>query len=525
MRLFQYRFPAFGGIHLLLCVPLGVAAAVLSRFALLLPDMYAGFIARQGPDLRDVFMKEGMETLALTLAIACGLSVLLFLAGATLGLTKKPARLAFLRRCYIGAYVLFALYVFAVFHFTGVIFNNELKVDGLPANAVSIFFMRWNLIWPAALAAAAFAALHVLSWRRMALNVYENEYEDAPAPGDRLVENIRTFGPDPMFRKSVVLSVAGHLMVLVMIPILVRMAGCVDPYLVPEGDGAEIVVNMVKIVKPKKQVKKKYVLNYQADILFHIPDLDESRLLEEVEEDTKLYYTADPASVHKKQRGKGSGWPGGMKNAVVRFIRIQYDGDDWDDGMDAVDRADLNFLDEFSRVTGFKTSKNNESYPIFRLDDFPKGYAPPFVYMTGAGKINIPPRDIEILRRYLVDGGMLFADCASPQFDRNFRAFISVLFPGEPLLVVADDDPIYQYPFVFANGAPPLWHHGGSKALGIKRGNRWLVYYHPGDLNDAWKTGHSGLNPALAKRSMQVGINVIYHAFTHYLEMTRKFRK
>ena len=49
--------------------------------------------------------------------------------------------------------------------------------------------------------------------------------------------------------------------------------------------------------------------------------------------------------------------------------------------------------------------------------------------------------------------------------------------------------------------------------------------YHPGDMNDAWKIGHSGVSPTLAKAPMNLGINIIYHAFTHYLELTRKYRK
>jgi len=91
--------------------------------------------------------------------------------------------------------------------------------------------------------------------------------------------------------------------------------------------------------------------------------------------------------------------------------------------------------------------------------------------------------------------------------------------------VIPDDDPIFQYPYSFPNGAPPLWHHGGWRALGIKRGTRWAVFYHPGDINDAWKTGHSGVSPSIAKNSMNLGINIVYHAFTHYLELTRKYRK
>jgi hypothetical protein len=80
-------------------------------------------------------------------------------------------------------------------------------------------------------------------------------------------------------------------------------------------------------------------------------------------------------------------------------------------------------------------------------------------------------------------------------------------------------------PYVFPNGAPPLWHHGGNRALGAKHKNRWVVFYHPGDINDAWKTGHSGMDPQLANGAIEIGVNVVYYSFTHYLEMTRKYRK
>jgi hypothetical protein len=102
---------------------------------------------------------------------------------------------------------------------------------------------------------------------------------------------------------------------------------------------------------------------------------------------------------------------------------------------------------------------------------------------------------------------------------------MKAVFPDRQLVTIADDDPIFQTPFVFANGAPPLWHHGGNKALGVKHQKRWAVFYHPGDVNDAWKTGYSGMGRALAEQSYNLGVNVVYHAFTNYLDMTRKYRK
>jgi hypothetical protein len=73
-------------------------------------------------------------------------------------------------------------------------------------------------------------------------------------------------------------------------------------------------------------------------------------------------------------------------------------------------------------------------------------------------------------------------------------------------------------PFLFPNGAPPLWHHSGMRAMGLKYNGRWVVFYHQGDLNDAWQTGHSGAAPHLADQAYKLGINIINYSFNQYYE-------
>ena len=333
-------------------------------------------------------------------------------------------------------------------------------------------------------------------------------------------------GNDPLYRRSLCSSAALHLLVIVLIPLLLRLGGCVNRYRIP-GGGAKMVVQKVKIVEREK-IRKRYILRPDSAIIFQAPDLDDSKVFKEVVEQTKLTYVADPNAAHGKAgagQGGPAGFPNGFRDGVVRFIRLEYGGQNWDDGMDSLSRADMNFLDKFKAYTGIRTAKHSESHPIRLLKKYPKGEAPPFVYMTGSGEIHIPGADIGILRQYLLDGGMLFADCGSPAWDWHFRGFMAVLFPGNGLRVVSDDDPIFQTPFVFPNGAPPLWHHGGNSSMGIKHQGRWVVFYHPGDVNDAWKTGHSGLSADLATRAHELGINILYYAVVHYLEATRQYRE
>ena len=529
MRFARKRALFEHGIPALLSAPLAIMAAAALKCAIELPMRYQLFLAEQGPKLNNLFAREGVANLVATSQAVCWAATLLLAAGSILGLFRKRWSLSALRLSYAIAYGAAFFAVFAVWNITGLIFANEIKLNGAALTAPALFYLRWDALWPVLFSLCAVAALHVFSFRRAVVNLFTGHYEETPSVADIFIEDIRTHGQDPRFRKSTIWSLLAHFSIIVLIPLLGRFGGCIEPYELPEGSGNP-VVTLVQVVKPvKKKPKPKPIFNPKSAISVLFPTLEDSDLMEQVEEETQLQHVADPTSVHAGKLGAGGGskggWPEGTKKGIMRMIRLEFNGEGWNDGMDNASGADINFLREFAKATGLKTASQSESHSISRLADYDPGYAPPFVFMTGSGSINLTLREIEVLRRYIQNGGMLIVDCGSVRFDRNFRAVLQSVFPGESLLNIADDDPIYQAPFAFQNGAPPLWHHGGYRALGIRRGSRWAVFYHPGDMNDAWKTGHSGMNPLLARSSMQLGINVIYHAVTHYLDLTRKYRK
>lgn len=510
---------------LLVATPLGIAAALGIPHAILIPIFYDRLLERYRA-LRipfDAADAASLVDLLMMFSMFCGCAMLIgFLAA----FVRRRWALSIARKCYLLVPLWVLLYTYVIFDISGIIQAREIALDGVKPEAVAVFFWRWNLVWPAGVAAFAALAGYILAWRRSVMNVYGDSLSDA-AMGDRVIENVRTNGAEPVYRKSILGSLGAHIFVIILLPILLQMGGCVEPYRVPFGSGNPVVA-LVKIVKPKKEKKKKFILRPDSAIYFNVPDLDQSEMLKQVQEMSQLTYKADPnAMAGKMGRGGGTtgGWPEGVKDGLIRFIRLEYNGPGWDDGMDSVSRADINFLQEFQKLTGFKVAPKGEAHAIRLLRKYEKGFAPPFVYMTGHGGISVSADELKVLRDYLMDGGMLFADCGSPGFDRNFRHFASAIFPGEPLRVIADDDPIFQMPYTFASGAPPLWHHGGWSAMGIKYKGRWVVFYHPGDVNDAWKTGHSGMNPELARGAFQMGVNIVYYAFSNYLELTAKYRK
>ena len=511
------------------CLPLGIFGALLA-WACARLVYYHEELLLVNSKLDAIFSHGKIPTPLLSLCMVSGLCAVITLSGAFAGLFSRNAFvLDLLRKGYAAIYAYLVFYWWTVSSVTNTFVESLRKLGGDYPDAVRVFYWRWDYIWPVAAIAFVMALLHLRTWRRMVINKYTDSEESEPARGDLIVENIRSHGRDPSYRKSNWTSGWSHLLVIIIIPWLLNLLGCIDPYRIPFGGGKPAVQRM-QIVKPKKKKKKKeYILNLDTAILFNVPELDDSKIYEEIEMTTRKTYMADASAAHGKLGSKTASQPGfwdGFLDGEMRFIRLDYGGTGWDDGMDSTSRADMNFMLKFREVSGgMKTALQGESHRIRLLKKYPRGQEPPFVYMTGTGSISESRKDREVLKRYLRGGGMLFADCGSSHWNGAFRSFIGRLYPGRQLAVIADDDPIFQLPFTFPNGAPPLWHHGGHRALGIKEGGRWVVFYHPGDMNDAWKTGHSGLDPALADASFQLGINVVYYSTMRYMEATRKYRK
>ena len=121
---------------------------------------------------------------------------------------------------------------------------------------------------------------------------------------------------------------------------------------------------------------------------------------------------------------------------------------------------------------------------------------------------------------------MLIADASSSGFHRSFLNLMRQVFPDKQLIDIADDDMIFQLPYSFPNGAPSFWAHGGTRALGVKHEGRWVVFYHPGDMNDAWKHQEfSKVTPEMRDAAMNLGVNLIYYAFNQWDDAVAKAKK
>lgn len=501
-------------IAVILPMHLPVRTGFLKRFADLWPSLYIKWNdwVESSPEFIRYLENAGSLTSGTLLALLAVVSCVVLLVAAAMAFRKSPASLWLLKIAWALHVVVLCAFANWTVAVPKVLNAADYKIfDDFACKELwtyTVFITPLAFIVPV----LVLVALLTLEARRLYCG------DAAPAPvviSNPLIRSLKTGGEDPRFRSSCYWAVTLFLLVLVG-PFLIHGCG-MEEYGIVKGEGEPQVEQVVQIKpKPKKKQKKLLVDPWSPYILERI-NIDDAKVLEELQQTTQDTYVADRTKKGKLGKGgKGrGGWPKGMEGAKIRFIRLKYSGGNWDQEMGK--SGDYNLLVRFNQLTGLPVANETEAREIERLARFPKKKAPPFVFMTGSGNINISSAEAKILRNYCeVEGGMLFIDCGGGNFGRSVRNMLAKVFPGKSLVDIPNDDPIYQAPFVFPDGAPRFWHHDGNRALAIRHEGRIVAFYHPGDVKDAWKDGHSGAAPEVADQAYKLGVNVIYYAFNQY---------
>lgn len=489
-----------------------VMAGAAGRVAVVGAEFLPGW-SRLGAEAHAYLRQSGFLGSFRHLALFCGVSAVLCSACVVLPFVRHRFSLRFMK---VGAAA------FAVSWFWMLLMVVRLPGALLRADALFFDKLSRDELWLQGVSFwSAIAVVGLLGILSLMLTAVTRLYDkrDAAQPhallGDRIVEDIRAHGNDTRWRTSTYWAVVLHLFVLCL-PFIMR-GGCGWQRAVPVPYGSGVQQVEVVQIQQEEQKERRWLLSEDSPFIFDRIEIDDSEVFKEVDKQTENIYVAQALQHGKLGEGGGTrgGWPHGMPGKV-RFIRLQYSGGDWDMTMGR--GADHNFLLKFRELTGFDVEGNTESVTVPQLRRFPKAKGPPFVYMTGGGNIQMSDHDVRTLRWYcLEEGGMIFADNGGGSFDRNFRQLMRRVFPDKTFVDIANDDPIYRHPYSFPSGAPPLWHHSGRRALGIRHQGRWIVFYHQGDMKDAWRTGHSGASEAVAMQAYKMGVNVVNYAFTRYL--------
>ena len=179
--------------------------------------------------------------------------------------------------------------------------------------------------------------------------------------------------------------------------------------------------------------------------------------------------------------------------------------------------GDLNMLLEYGIRTQHKVSERTESRTVSQLNNFPVGKSPPVVYMTGQQNISLSNSEVKTLKEYLTTKhGMLFCDNGgSRHFHNQFLALMNRVMPDVRPVPIPLDDVIHRVPYQIPY-LPYVVPHGGNEALGWYKDGRWVAYYHPGDIGDAWSDGHAGIKAEIWEACYQLGTNVIFYAHAEY---------
>ena len=284
--------------------------------------------------------------------------------------------------------------------------------------------------------------------------------------------------------------------------LITQLTGCNEIYEMPDGGGEPQLKQQV--VKIQKVIRKKIILNPLSSVLFNPPPIEEIKL--QLQELTKHVY-----EVGQGER-KNAGFEGGTRRGLVRFIRLSYAGGDWEQDLDR--NSDLNMLLWYAANTGHKTAKKPEVRSISQLNRFPVSKSPPMVYMTGQGNIRLSGNEIETLQEYLTEKhGMLFADNGgSSGWHNQFFSLMQKILPKVKPQPVPLDHPVHNgVPFL-----PVVAPHGGRVAWGWVIDGRLAVYYHPGDVGDAWADGHAGVPRHVWESGYRLGGNVMLYAHSEY---------
>ncbi len=140
----------------------------------------------------------------------------------------------------------------------------------------------------------------------------------------------------------------------------------------------------------------------------------------------------------------------------------------------------------------------------------------PVQLLTGSNSLDsIQGRELELLRKYLAQGGFLFAvnNCDSDEFETGFRDLVRRLFAGQNQLTrLPDTHDVYRSEFLFEKGATPeLW--------GVDFGCRTAIIYSPYDHAcrwNKWAVNDPEKRLPVVKtqidKSMKMGTNVIAYA-------------
>lgn len=143
----------------------------------------------------------------------------------------------------------------------------------------------------------------------------------------------------------------------------------------------------------------------------------------------------------------------------------------------------------------------------------------PALFITGHGKIQFSDEEADRLRKYLTNGGFLYAD-DDYGMDKFFRQQMKKVFPDKKMVELPASHLIYHCHFNFPTGLPKIHEHdpGPGHGYAIFHEGRMVVYYtFNTNISDGWVDPRvHGDPPEVRQQALQMGTNIMVYALTHW---------
>lgn len=204
----------------------------------------------------------------------------------------------------------------------------------------------------------------------------------------------------------------------------------------------------------------------------------------------------------------GSGTTQGVSGGFT-LARLKYTGGgDW-----YSDESSLrNLLRALKAQGGIRVGQDKEA--VVTATD-PELWNYPLVFMTGHGNVKMSDEELRSMRRYLDQGGFLWAD-DNFGLDKSFRELMRRLYPETPLVELPFSHELFRSPNAFPNGAPKIHEHDGGPArvfAVVKDGRVRVLYTFDCDIGNGIEDQGVHDDPADKRAAaMRFAINVATYA-------------
>jgi len=230
-----------------------------------------------------------------------------------------------------------------------------------------------------------------------------------------------------------------------------------------------------------------------------------------------------------------------FQNDVFTFVRIEYDVDPSNPGHAGNRRwtidfpeSDLNFSYRLQQMTSIKVNPNPIHFRLTdkRLTDYP------FIYIVEPGRLQFTDEEVEVLRKYLLNGGFLMFDDFWGEKEWAVCAEqIKRVFPDREPTELPLEHPVFHCVFdlkekpqvpnvtlgIESQYTGITWERADAKEVHIKgifddKNRLMVIMCHNTDLGDGWeREGESEyyFHEFSEKKAYPLGINIVFYAMTH----------